>query len=191
MKLRRSKFLHETVELNITAFLNLMVILVPFLLITAVFSRMTVLELTLPPLNSEQNPNTKIDLQLQFVIYPDTLILRDATLGTLKTFTIKDGKVNWKPVGRVLLELKTRFPEEVDIALLLDKTVPYSRLIEVMDHVGSIDTVNITEVVTYELFPAISIGEAPASDSANAPQVSPEELQQQLDAKNKEEAANG
>ncbi len=193
MKLRRSKFLHETVELNITAFLNLMVILVPFLLITAVFSRMTVLELTLPPLNSGQNQNAKIDLQLQFVIYPKTLILRDATLGTLKTFKLKEGKVNWKAVGRVLLELKTRFPEEVDIALLLDKTVPYSRLIEVMDHVGSIDVVNITSVETYELFPAISIGEAPLQ-SANESQptvnqITADELQAQLHAEQKKETA--
>lgn len=166
MKLRRKKILNETVELNITAFLNLMVILVPFLLITAVFSRMTVLELTLPPLNTEHNQNSKIDLQLQFVIYPDTVILRDATLGALKTFEVKDGVINWTSVGKVLLELKTRFPEEVDIALLLDKSVPYSRLIEVMDHVGSIELVNITEVEVYELFPAISIGEAPAMNQS-------------------------
>ncbi|MBA1331805.1 biopolymer transporter ExbD, partial [Candidatus Endoriftia persephone str. Guaymas] len=36
---RRSRRLHEEAELNITAFMNLMVILVPFLLITASFSR--------------------------------------------------------------------------------------------------------------------------------------------------------
>jgi biopolymer transport protein ExbD len=39
---------HDTAELNITAFMNLMVILVPFLLITAVFSRLAILELNLP-----------------------------------------------------------------------------------------------------------------------------------------------
>ena len=38
----------ETAEMNITAFMNLMVILVPFLLITAVFSRLTILQLNLP-----------------------------------------------------------------------------------------------------------------------------------------------
>ncbi|PUB80977.1 MAG: biopolymer transporter ExbD, partial [gamma proteobacterium symbiont of Ctena orbiculata] len=35
-------------ELNITAFLNLMVILIPFLLITAAFSRFSIIELYLP-----------------------------------------------------------------------------------------------------------------------------------------------
>ena len=49
MRLVKHKRVQEVVELNITAFLNLMVILVPFLLVTAVFSRMTILELNLPP----------------------------------------------------------------------------------------------------------------------------------------------
>ena len=39
----RSNRKHEAVELNITAFMNLMVILVPFLLITAVFSQVAIL----------------------------------------------------------------------------------------------------------------------------------------------------
>ena len=44
---------NDTAELNITAFMNLMVILVPFLLITAVFSRLAILELNLPGSSSE------------------------------------------------------------------------------------------------------------------------------------------
>ncbi len=42
-----------TPTLNITAFMNLMVVLTPFLLITAVFSRMAILELNLPGDGSE------------------------------------------------------------------------------------------------------------------------------------------
>ncbi|HED18649.1 MAG TPA: biopolymer transporter ExbD, partial [Gammaproteobacteria bacterium] len=45
-------------ELDITAFMNLMVILVPFLLISAVFSRITILELDLPaPGTASQQKN--------------------------------------------------------------------------------------------------------------------------------------
>jgi len=43
---RRQK--EEAPELDMTTFLNLMVVLVPFLLITAVFSRITIVELDLP-----------------------------------------------------------------------------------------------------------------------------------------------
>lgn len=180
MKSRRSKVLHETVELNITAFLNLMVILVPFLLITAVFSRMTVLELTLPPLNSADNPEQKIDLQLQLLVYPDVLEIRDANLGRLSQIAIADNQINWAPVNKVLLELKQRFPEETAVALLLDPSVPYKRLIEVMDHVRSTEIVNVTTVEEVELFPAVSIGDAPARAEEDQ-NVTLDQLQQNLD----------
>lgn len=186
MKSRRSKVLHETVELNITAFLNLMVILVPFLLITAVFSRMTVLELTLPPLNSADNPEQKIDLQLQLLIYPDVLEIRDANLGRLSQMAIEDDQINWAPVNKVLLELKQRFPEETAVSLLLDPSVPYKRLIEVMDHVRSTEIVNVTTLEEVELFPAISIGDAPARVEGDE-NVTLDELQQNLDSAQEEQ----
>ncbi len=38
----------ETSGLDVTTFMNLMVVLVPFLLISAVFSRVTIMELSVP-----------------------------------------------------------------------------------------------------------------------------------------------
>lgn len=177
MKLRRSKTLHEAVELNITAFLNLMVILVPFLLITAVFSRMTVLELTLPPPNAEHNPEQKIDLQLQMLIYPDALEIRDATLGRLSRVAVVDNRIDWRPITKVLVAIKQRFPEETAISLLSEKTVPYSRLIEIMDHVRSAEIVNVTSLEEVELFPAIAIGKAPERADEAIKDVSLDEVQ--------------
>ncbi|MFC6978348.1 ExbD/TolR family protein [Microbulbifer taiwanensis] len=48
MRRRRQGRNKEAPELDITAFLNLMVVLVPFLLVSAVFSRVTILELNMP-----------------------------------------------------------------------------------------------------------------------------------------------
>ncbi|WP_295802595.1 biopolymer transporter ExbD [uncultured Microbulbifer sp.] len=48
MRSRRHSRAKEAPELDITAFLNLMVVLVPFLLVSAVFSRVTILELNMP-----------------------------------------------------------------------------------------------------------------------------------------------
>lgn len=178
MKLRRSKALQETVELNITAFLNLMVILVPFLLITAVFSRMTVLELNLPALNAASDSEAKVDLDLQMVIYPDSLELRDATLGRIRLFPIADNQIAWPAVRDVLVEVKRRFPEETSIALLLDPSVPYKRLIEVMDNVRSAEIVNVATLEEVELFPSISIGEAPVQSSSDENDVTLDSLPQ-------------
>lgn len=174
MKLgRKKKRMQDTVELNITAFLNLMVILVPFLLITAVFSRMTILELNLPSLDSQPGePPKEITLQLQVVITPEELIVRDAVLGDFKRIPRKlDGilvedrenmqKHIWNPLTEILLELKRRFPEEQGVALLLDRGVAYKTMISVMDHVRSADIVQAASLQTVELFPQVSIGDAP------------------------------
>ncbi|RDH83830.1 MAG: biopolymer transporter ExbD [endosymbiont of Galathealinum brachiosum] len=161
MKLVRRKHKHQDVELNITAFLNLMVILIPFLLITAVFSRVTVLELNLPSKNSVAKQEEKIKLQLELVVRKDSFEIRDANLGRIKYLARTDGKTNWKMFTDILVEIKARFPEEQSITLLLEPKINYKTLIKVMDRVRYADVVQIVEVVTVELFPNVSIGDAP------------------------------
>lgn len=161
MKLVRRKMTKEVVELNITAFLNLMVILVPFLLITAVFSRITILELNLPLKDAKVVQPEKVKLQLELVIRPGSFEIRDSNLGRIKYLARDQAEPDWKAFTDVLVEIKTRFPDEQRISLLLDKKVTYKTLIQVMDRVRSADIVNVTELENVELFPEISIGDAP------------------------------
>lgn len=161
MKLVKHKRVQEVVELNITAFLNLMVILVPFLLITAVFSRMTILELNLPAKDAVDKQQEKIKLQLELVVRQDSFEIRDANLGRIKYLKRNQPETNWSVFSDVLLEIKTRFPDEENITLLLERKVNYKTLIQVMDRVRTAEVLQITEVETVELFPNISIGDAP------------------------------
>ncbi len=161
MKLVRRKHISKDVELNITAFLNLMVILIPFLLITAVFSRVTVLELNLPSKNAIAKQEEKIKLQLELVVRKTSFEIRDSNLGRIKYFPRSEDDTNWKYFTDVLVEIKSRFPEEQNITLLLEPKVNYKTLIMIMDRVRYADIVQITEVETVELFPNISIGDAP------------------------------
>ena len=64
MRRRRIRRPDKSSELSITAFMNLMVILVPFLLMTAVFSHMTVLELNLPNPEAGSSNNKKASFDL-------------------------------------------------------------------------------------------------------------------------------
>jgi biopolymer transport protein ExbD len=159
-KLRRRQ-IEKTVDLNITAFMNLMVILVPFLLITAVFSRLTVLELNLPALDAKARQDQKVKLQLEMVVREGSFDIQDARLGLIKRIKRDKGDFSWKTFTDVMVEIKRRFPEEQQIRLLLEKNVEYKTLIQVMDHVRSVDMVQIDAVETIELFPKISIGDAP------------------------------
>lgn len=173
MKLVKRRHVQETVELNITAFLNLMVILVPFLLITAVFSRITVLELNLPSKNAVAKQEEKIKLSLELVVRNNSFEVRDANLGRIKYLPRKNGETNWKTFTDVLVEIKTRFPEEDSISLLLEPKINYKTLIKVMDNVRSADVVQFTDVETVELFPNISIGDAPELESPDQPNSVP------------------
>lgn len=161
MKFSRRKHIEEVVELNITAFMNLMVILVPFLLITAVFSRITVLELNLPGLGSQESQPEEIKLALQLVVREQNFDIQDANLGLIRQIPRDAEQTNWKIFTQVMLEIKSRFPEERDITLLLEPGISYKTMIEVMDHVRSADVVEMASLETYELFPNISIGDAP------------------------------
>lgn len=155
------KLTAEAEELNITAFMNLMVILVPFLLITAVFSRMSVLELNLPALDAKEANAQKIELQLELVLRANSFDIQDSNLGLIKRFERSDQETRWDQFTDLLIEIKKRFPEETAITLLMEPAIHYKTMITVMDHVRSAQIVQVTTVETIELFPDISIGDAP------------------------------
>lgn len=162
MKLVRRKRMQETVELNITAFMNLMVILVPFLLITAVFSRMTVLDLNLPSLEAAANENTEEKFRLQLVVRQTSFLFQDGRTGIpLKKIERNLENPSWTEFDDFAKKVKLKFPENLDVDLLLGKSVDYKTMISVMDHVRSYDDVVAATLETYELFPNISIGDAP------------------------------
>lgn len=174
MRRHHRDFREEASELNITAFLNLMVILVPFLLITAVFSRMTVLEMTLPEPGEHSGDAEEVKLSLQLVVRRGYFDIQDATLGLIQRIDRSEEDNDWRAFGRVLMEIKARFPEEQDIMLLLEPGTSYKTMIEVMDNVRSIDVAEAGSLVNYELFPNISIGDAPGESPTEAAAETPE-----------------
>ncbi|MCU7809717.1 MAG: biopolymer transporter ExbD, partial [Candidatus Thiodiazotropha sp. (ex Notomyrtea botanica)] len=80
---KRLRHHHHEAELNITAFLNLMVILIPFLLITAAFSRFAILELYLPPASEGKLQAIK-ELQLEVIIRKESMEVADQRGGLIR-----------------------------------------------------------------------------------------------------------
>jgi biopolymer transport protein ExbD len=156
----------DAVELNITAFMNLMVVLVPFLLITAVFSRLAVLELNLPTSDTSQSePDKPPQLQLEITVRNSGIEVGDRSAGVLSRFAKNGRGYDLPKLSDYLKEVKRRFPDKTDATLLLEPDISYETLVSVMD------TVRIAEqlgaggrVVKAELFPEISIGDAPLAN---------------------------
>lgn len=161
MRLRK-RHIKETEELNITAFMNLMVILVPFLLITAVFSKIAILELNIPKGDGSANKNKKPDLQLQIVIRENLIDIQDGNVGLIKRFKLDNNETNWKSMSDLLVQLKNKFPKKENVTLLVEPDISYQLMVKVMDkaRTASIIQPGMT-VEDIDLFPSISIGDAP------------------------------
>jgi len=153
----------ETTELNITAFMNLMVILVPFLLITAVFSRLAVLELNLPGNDSVAVENDEPTFQLEITVREGAIEVGERSAGLLSRIENTDAGYDLAELNGYLREVKQRFPDKADATLLLEQEIPYQVVVEVMDavRVAQIASEESREIVRRELFPEISIGDAP------------------------------
>jgi len=156
----------ETAELNITAFMNLMVILVPFLLITAVFSRLAILELNLPGSSTEPvDPQDQV-FQLEVIVRSDKIEVADRNQGLLGIYPKVEDGYDFDAVGEKLAQLKDRYPDKTDASILLEQEISYDTLVQIMDTVRISVEIEVGEndvrtLVRSDLFPDISIGDAP------------------------------
>ncbi len=155
----------ETAELNITAFMNLMVILVPFLLITAVFSRLAVLELNLPGSSTEPvDPQDQV-FQLEVIVRQDKIEVGDRNQGLLGVYPNTEEGYDYAALAEKLTQLKERYPDKTDASILLEQDIAYDTLVQVMDTVRVAQELDEEEEVVErsDLFPDISIGDAPVA----------------------------
>jgi biopolymer transport protein ExbD len=161
---RRGRRLNDdTAELNITAFMNLMVILVPFLLITAVFSRLAILELNLPGSSNEPVEQQDQVFQLEIIVRSDKIEVGDRNQGLLGIYPNTENGYDYTALSAKLSQLKERYPSKTDAAILLEQDIAYDTLVQVMDRVRVAEEIEEDSIVRSDLFPDISIGDAPAT----------------------------
>ncbi|WP_290516794.1 biopolymer transporter ExbD [Alcanivorax sp.] len=171
MRFRRRRSHDTEVELNITAFLNLMVVLIPFLLINAVFAQVSILQLDLPAVNDSSTPSEddeKDKLVLEVLIYGNRYEVVDRNTSAVLKIVKNDGeKPNSTGLHDYLVQVKEKFPQETAITLLCEDDTPYEVMIQTMDAVRLYNSEVNGQTIKKELFPSISIGSAPKDQSAN------------------------
>jgi biopolymer transport protein ExbD len=161
MRVRRLR--KEVAALEVTAFINLIVVLVPFLLSTAVFTRLSVMDLSLPAQSSNKLEQLKgNDLKLEIVIRPEALEVGDRIGGLIQRIEKKDGHHDVKALNTLMHSVKQKFPETRTASVLSEFDTSYEVLVQVMDAVRSGRNANGgTKLVRVELFPDVSVGDAP------------------------------
>ena len=165
--MKRRRLRKEAAHLEITAFINLVVVLVPFLLSTAVFTRLAVLDLTLPAQNSGVEQLKVNDLKLEIVIRPDALDVGDRIGGLIQHIPKGGADYDYASLAQLMQLVKTKFPDTTTATVLAQPDTPYETLVQVMDAVREFkpprEKGQHGTVASTTLFPDISIGDAPIS----------------------------
>lgn len=151
----------NTYDIDVTTFLNLMVVLIPFLLITAVFSRLTIVELNLP--SSAGGPSNGADsFRVEVVVREEGVEISNGT-AIIATIPKQEEEFDLDALSDMMVELKREYPDQESASVLMEAQIPYDYLIQVMDVVRSVKVPTDVEdeYELYALFSEISVGDAP------------------------------
>ncbi len=156
---RRSR---DPSELDMTTFLNLMVVLVPFLLITAVFSRITIVELSLPSSADGAAAPNEPSFRVEVIVRDAGLELSNGSM-VIATIPKVEDEYDLERLSQFVLSLKHDYPDENDASVLLEPDIEYDHLIQVMDalRAAEIPGTEDEEVMRLALFSDVAIGDAP------------------------------
>lgn len=158
---RRHRRNQGTVELDITAFLNLMIVLVPVLLLSMVFTQTRAIGLDFADQQAGPEGVDVEQVQLQVILSENAIEVASSHEGIIERIPAESGHADYVALTEALKRIKTRMPEKQDIALLASPDIKYQQLVSAMDAIRSFPAVVAASVVQAELFPNIALGDAP------------------------------
>lgn len=156
MAYRPSKRRHHSIsdnDLNLTPVMNLFMVIIPFLLLTAVFAKTAIIDTYLPQESEGGKGNQATPPKILIV----KVVEKGIELGGVGDgiFIPKiEGKLNLKQLAAELVKLKDKYPKEEEAILLFDPQMPYEQVVQIMD-----TTRETTEGTKRILFPTVSLGE--------------------------------
>jgi hypothetical protein len=106
------------------------------------------------------------NLQLEVVIRADALEVGDRIGGLIQRIEKKDGAHDIGALAVLIRQIKERFPDKTAVTVLPEAAIPYDVLVQVMDAVRAGKQAQGAKLVTVDLFPDISIGDAPLRPQA-------------------------
>lgn len=162
---RRKK--HEAQDLELTTFLNLMVVLISFLLVTAVFSRITIQELNMPTAAGAGGAiDTPPPVTIEVVLRMNAVEVQLSSNGktnVVGSYPKSGDKYDLTKLTDHLYSLKQQYTDKMDATLLVEPDVFYEDVIHVMDSMKQkrIPVPGQSTPEKIDLFPDVSVGDAP------------------------------
>jgi biopolymer transport protein ExbD len=147
-------------DLNIVPMIDMMVILVFFLIFTAVFSKTNILQMNLPNNSNAVPLDLPKDLKLEVIIRSDDLVINDRNSGPLKTLANTPSGYDLDGLSEFIRRVKSQYPQMTEATILSGPATTYDTLVQVMDTVR-VYQLPVAPFSKAELFPDISIGDSP------------------------------
>ena len=167
MRHYKARRVQKPSELLLVPMIDIFTVLVTFLLMTAVFSRITILELDLP--SADGGPAvTQPEFRMEVILRSEGFELTDGT-SVIAAVPKVGNEYDLAALSQQAQSLKRDHPEVDEASILLEPKVEYDDLIQVMDTIrsaniasGGESAADSTAATTrMELFPNIAVGEAP------------------------------
>ncbi|MAA72349.1 MAG: biopolymer transporter ExbD [Bermanella sp.] len=151
----------DDADIDVTSFMNLMIVLVPVLLMSMTFTKITVMEINLPELSGGSSATSLEQSQLEVVVRKSGIEVFFPTGSLVKKIPLLDNKQqDFQTLALVLKEIKNKVSDKKDALILSSSDLEYQTLISTMDTVKSYQTVVAASLAEVELFPQISLGDA-------------------------------
>jgi biopolymer transport protein ExbD len=153
MSIRKRRHRESNVELDLTAFMNLMVIMIPSLLVNAVFTQVNVLNVDQPgdgaPLSAQAA--IKPTLILDVGVFPDKFVISNRGQGQLAEIAGHD----YAQLNQALIVIKRNNPTVSSATLRIDDTVKYQEIIYTIDAIRVVQSAKTGN--SYALFPNVQL----------------------------------
>lgn len=157
MAYRPSKRMHSSSppdELNLTPIMNVFMIIIPFLLLTAVFAKTAIIDVYLPQEAGGASGGVASDPGILSIEIKES----GFELGGIGKGVVVPKVGNQYDVKRLsqeLIKIKGKYPQKEDVVLLARQDLSYETVVNVMDAARETD-----DGERRPLFPAVSLGEA-------------------------------
>jgi biopolymer transport protein ExbD len=124
----------ESFDLDVTPFMNLFIVLIPFLVSMAVFTHIAVVDFSLPPAQSENGDAAEETKELDISIVITTEGYRIVGTGNKLDIVQKDrGQYQYEQLRVLLKAIKFQYPSQKSIVLVLESDILYDDIIKFMD----------------------------------------------------------
>ena len=161
-RLARHLHKHEHTEINLTSMIDMMTILVFFLLVHGGFVRLAVLQLNLPSAQSTAQPEPPA-FELEITVREASIDIGDRSTGLINRVVKTESGYDYVQLTDQLRRIKERYPAKEEATVLVEPYIPYEVLVAVMDRVRVAEERDdvLNRVNRVELFPQVSVGDAP------------------------------